>query len=324
MCRCYMTTISTNGQSLLRNDIKWQKCGLIYRPDKGLPWQQSHAALPTRFHLEGSFYRIFFSSRDRDNRAHVGSFDIDLDDPLRVFNVAAEPVLAPGDWGMFDDHGVQACSIARADNGDLYLYYLGWSTGKKEPLFYAAIGLAISRDNGATFKKYSLAPILQRSRHDPWMVSGGTVLRCGDEWVMYYLSGFKFEFTKPLPTSWYDIKIARSSDGIDWSRQGEIALPLSGDETNISRITIDERENGYRAWFPVKRMGLGYRCGYAESADGLTWARHEGMGVPVSNAGWDAEAIDKMEVIRHRENLYMFYNGNHFGLEGIGLAVANE
>lgn len=299
--------------------MEWTKQGLIYRPDPTLPWQTSHAALPTRLSIGGSRYRIFFSSRDECNRAHVGRFDIDLTTGV-TSNSAREPVLAPGDWGHFDDHGVQACSIARADNGDIYLYYLGWNTGKKEPLFYAAIGLAISRDGGETFTKYSPAPILQRSRFDPWMVSGGTVIRQGPAWLMYYLSGFKFEFTAGGAISRYDIKIARSRDGIDWTRSGEVALALQDDETNISRMTIDEHDGGYRAWFPVKRRDVGYRCGYAESVDGITWTRNADHSLPVSESGWDSQAIDKMEVIRHDGRLYMLYNGNQFGRDGIGLA----
>ncbi len=299
--------------------MQWIKQGLIYRPDSALAWQASHAALPTRLSLGGSRYRIFFSSRDVDNRAHVGRFDIDLATGL-TSNPAREPVLVPGDWGHFDDSGVQACSIARADNGDLYLYYLGWNTGKKDPLFYTAIGLAISRDGGENFTKYSTAPVLQRGRFDPWMVSGGTVIRQGSEWMMYYLSGFKFEFTAEGPISWYDIKIARSRDGIEWTRSGEVALALQDEETNISRLTIDEYQGVYRAWFPVKRRDVGYRCGYAESSDGVAWTRYSGFGLPVSKSGWDSEGIDKMEVIRDGERLYMLYNGNRFGRDGIGLA----
>lgn len=303
--------------------LKWEKVGLIYQPDTQLDWQQSHAALPTKLHLGGSEYRIFFSSRDRDNRAHIGSFDIDLDD-LRVRSATSEPVLVPGQWGFFDDHGVQACSIAPADSGDLYLYYLGWNTAKRDPLFYTAIGMAVSQDKGATFTKYSPAPVMQRSRYDPWMVSGGTVVRNDGEWLMYYVSGFRFDFAEGTASSWYDVKIARSHDGIDWARRGEVALPLEGDETNISRVTLDKAADAYRAWFPVKRPQRGYRCGYAESRDGLVWTRREGMSLPVSDAGWDAEAIDKMEIVRQGRAYYMFYNGNRFGLDGIGLAVAYE
>jgi hypothetical protein len=298
---------------------QWIKQGLIYRPDSTIPWQASHAALPTRLRLGGSRYRIFFSSRDKAERAHVGRFDIDFATGL-ISNRVREPVLVPGDWGHFDDHGVQACSIACADNGDLYLYYLGWNTGKKTPLFYASIGLAISRDGGETFSKHSTAPIMQRSRYDPWMVSGGTVIRQGTDWLMYYLSGFKFEFTEWGPVSWYDIKIARSRDGLEWTRSGEVALPLQEGETNISRLTIDEHQGRYRAWFPVKRFDVGYRCGSAESLDGVNWNRSDDHGLSMSDSGWDSEAIDKVEVIRCGDRLYMLYNGNQFGRDGIGLA----
>jgi hypothetical protein len=303
--------------------LEWMRSGLIFRPRTELSWQASHAALPTRLDLGNGIFRVFFSSRDADNRAHVGRFDIDLAGPIRIFNAVDKPVLAPGEWGYFDDHGVQCCSIATASNGDLYMYYLGWNTGKKEPLFYAAMGLAISKDGGETFQKYSVAPIMQRSRFDPWMVSGGTVLREGSHWIMYYLSGFRFEFSKPSPTSWYDVKIARSDDGIEWSREGDVALALGPDETNISRMTLDTFEGGYRAWFPVKRRGIGYRCGYAESPDGQHWQRQSGMELPPGQSGWDSEAIDKMEVIRYGRRLHMLYNGNSFGRDGIGLAYAD-
>lgn len=303
--------------------MKWTKIGLIYTPDISLYWQVSHAALPTRLKLNGSNYRIFFSSRDLDNRAYVGYFDIDLDYPSVTLNHVCKPVLSPGDWGYFDDHGVQACSIACADNGDLYLYYLGWNTGKKESLFYTSIGLAISQDGGETFFKYSNSPILQRSPFDPWMVSGGTVIRQGCEWLMYYLSGFKFEFNDAGNTSWYDVKIARSKDGINWTRSGEVALPLKDGETNISRMTIHKHHDRYLAWFPVKKSGLGYQCGYAESLDGLTWTRNESNCLLASESGWDSKAIDKMEIIYHRGRFFMFYNGNSFGRDGIGLAYTD-
>jgi hypothetical protein len=301
----------------------WRRLGLIYSPDTALPWQRSHAALPTKLHLGGSLWRIFFSSRDQANRAHIGRFDIDLNDPMRIIGVAVEPLLTPGPMGYFDDHGVQASSVVTADNGDLYLYYLGWNTAGTTQLFYSSIGLAVSRDGGETFQRYSPAPILQRSSHDPWMVSGPTVIRKGRCWLMYYLSGFRFERSINGCSSWYDVKIATSTDGIQWNRDGRVALPLETCETNISRMTIVEDSYGLRAWFPVKAEGSGYRCGYAESTDGLSWKRLGSGGLEPELGGWDSEAIDKMEVVSHAGKLFMFYNGNRFGFDGVGLAITD-
>ena len=39
-------------------------------------------------------------------------------------------------------------------------------------------------------------------------------------------------------------------------------------------------------------------------------------------AGWDAEMIEYPAVIAVGERLHLFYNGNAFGRNGIGVAVA--
>ncbi|MGL4597079.1 MAG: hypothetical protein ACRCYO_06110, partial [Bacteroidia bacterium] len=68
-----------------------------------------------------------------------------------------------------------------------------------------------------------------------------------------------------------------------------------------------------------------YRIGFGTSNDGYRWERNDGLsGIDVSESGWDSEALDKQEVIAHKGKLYMFYNGNRFGLDGIGLAIAED
>ena len=82
-------------------------------------------------------------------------------------------------------------------------------------------------------------------------------------------------------------------------------------------------ENGtYRMWFSYKEHS--YRIGYAESQDGINWERMDSRaGIDVSASGWDSEMIEYAYVFRHKDKLYMLYNGNDYGREGIGLAVAD-
>ena len=302
--------------------FEWEKLGLIFKPDQELWWQQSHAALPTKLKINNSKYKIFFTSRDQFNKTYIGSFDIDLDS-LEICNITKEPLISPGKYGFFDDHGVQACSVINIDN-KIYLYYLGWNPSLTQPLFYTSIGLAFSEDNGISFKKYSKAPILQRSEYDPWMVSGGTVIKHNNQYYLFYLSGFKFEFDVNIPTSYYDIKIATSKDGINWNRDGHIALPLKENETNISRPTIEYFNNKWHAFYPVKTKNEKYSMGYANSDDLINWTRLDDLANLVkSENDFDSEAHDKMEVIHHKNKLFLFYNGNRFGYDGIGLAIAN-
>jgi predicted GH43/DUF377 family glycosyl hydrolase len=302
----------------------WHKEGLIFRPNQVSYWQKSHAALPTCLHLEGDFYRIYFTSRDAENKTYVGWFVIDLKFPHQILEQSHDPVLSPGPLGFFDDHGVQATSVVRNGN-DVYLYYLGWNPGLAQPVFYTAIGLAISKDGGRTFQKYSDAPIMERSRFDPWMVSGGTVRKEDERWRMWYLSGMKFEMNEGVASSYYDLKYAESTDGIHWNREGITAIPLLVGETNISRISIVEKQGKYFGWYPVKQEGSHYRIGFSVSSDGIKWQRRDGdLMLHVSSEGWDNQALDKVEVISHRGKLFMFYNGNRFGYDGIGLAIADD
>jgi hypothetical protein len=73
-------------------------------------------------------------------------------------------------------------------------------------------------------------------------------------------------------------------------------------------------------WYACR--GETYRIGYAESADGLSWKRHDAQaGIDVSEEGWDSEMIAYPWVFDHGGRRYMLYNGNGYGETGIGLAV---
>ena len=73
-------------------------------------------------------------------------------------------------------------------------------------------------------------------------------------------------------------------------------------------------------WFSYKSTD--YRIGYAESLDGLTWERLDHLsGIDVSSSGFDSEMIEYGAVVRYYGQRFMFYNGNNYGYDGIGLAV---
>ena len=61
----------------------------------------------------------------------------------------------------------------------------------------------------------------------------------------------------------------------------------------------------------------GYRLGYATSADGLSWdLRNHELDVARSAEGWDSVMMAYPALAGD----LMFYNGNGFGLTGIGVA----
>jgi len=74
-------------------------------------------------------------------------------------------------------------------------------------------------------------------------------------------------------------------------------------------------------WFAHK--GASYRLGYAESPNGIDWHRmDEKVGISISENGFDSEMIEYAAVVKYRNKSFMFYNGNNYGFDGIGLAVS--
>ena len=305
--------------------IAWKKLGLIFQPRIEAYWMRSHAQLPTPVMLDGGRCRVFFAGRDGRQRSHAGWFDVHLDDPAQILETSPDPVLTPGKPGFFDGDGIYVASAVRTNADKLQLYTIGWNAGSKPPMFYAGIGVAESLDGGRTCRKLGQAPIMGRSEHDPCLVTAPVVLRDAGEWKMWYVSGIEWEKTETGLQSHYHIKYAHSADGLAWERAGQVCVACNApDETNISRFWVLREGRIYHAWYGYHR-GAGYRIGYATSLDGLAWQRRDDeAGIEVSASGWDSEAIAYPAVVRYNGRLFMFYNGNGFGRDGIGLAIADN
>ena len=312
---------------------KWKKLGLIFDPTNRFDWMQTHAQLPVviplntdKYGRNSSIYRIYFATRDCNNRSQVGFIDIDINNPNKILNISEKPVLKYGEIGYFDEHGVYPSSIIEVNNR-LYMYYIGWNKGAEYPMFYASIGLAISEDGGYTFKKYSKAPIMNRSEYDPCMVTAPFVLKNGKIYRMYYVSGFKWE---RLPDgtlkSFYKIKYAESKDGINWKREGITSIDFTNkEERNISRACIFREHNIYKAYFAISTVTQAYKIKYAESKDGISFVRKDSeLSFYPSESKFDSEMMCYPYVIKHHGRKYMFYNGNNYGKEGILLAVEEQ
>jgi predicted GH43/DUF377 family glycosyl hydrolase len=318
-----MDHFDKNGE--LKMAAKWTKLGLIFRPNQRFDWMFSHAQLPVADRLKGNVYRVYFASRTKEQRSHIGYVELDITNPYKMLCISEKPILIPGPIGFFDEHGVFPASIVNYDDKK-YLYYIGWNQGYKQPLFYASIGLAISTDNGQSFQRYSKAPILSRSEYDPCLVTSPHVFIDGDIWRMTYVSGIKWEEMNGRLKSYYHIKYAESKDGIQWDRKGIIAVDFQSDkETNIARSSVIREDRMYKMWYCYWFSTTPYRIGYAESKDCIHWMRKDELaGITASEYGFDNEMICYPNVLVHNGRKYMLYNGNNFGREGFGFAMEEK
>jgi hypothetical protein len=299
----------------------WQKQGLVYVAAGEQSWAQSHAALPTSLMLDSDRIRVYVAFLDRDRVGRIGFVDVAARNPLQVLRVSDQPAFDIGVPGAFDEQGVTPLSITR-HQGKIFLFYNGWQLGKRVR-YYLFAGLAVSEDGGELFRRISQAPILDRSDGELFVRSAVHVMRDEERWKMWYIAGDKWidVHGKQLPS--YNMRYLESDDLSVWGRKGRVVLDLANsDEFGFGRPFILKEDGLYKMWYSIRTLSKGYRLGYAESSDGLSWNRKdEEVGIEVSATGWDSEMISFPRIQQTEYGTYMFHNGNNYGETGFGVAT---
>lgn len=281
---------------------------------------RSHASNPVAVPRSDDVVRIYFNTRDHANRSSVAWVEVSMHAPTLVTAVSQRPVLSPGEAGTFDDSGCSIGNFVRVGE-QLFLYYIGWNLGVTVP-WRNSIGLALSEDDGESFERISIAPIVDRSEVDPYTLSYPWVLREADSWRMWYGSNLHWGSDKSDMD--HRIKCARSDDGRTWSRDGKVVIdPKSASEYAFARPCVVRDPDLYRMWYAFR--GDAYRIGYAESSDGITWTRLDAdAGIGPSTGQWDGESIEYPAVFDHSGHRYLLYCGNGYGRTGFGIAVLDS
>jgi len=300
--------------------MKWTKKGLIFRPSNNYDWMRTHAALPIADHIKDDIFKIYFSSRDSQNRSFTTFIEIDITNPKKILHISEKPIISPGEIGSFDDSGAMGSCLVNFGEKK-YLYYIGWNLGKTVP-YRNSIGLAISNDDGNTFEKFSEGPILERNYKEPHFLASCHVNIEDEIWKMWYLSCVRWELVNNKPNPFYHIKYAESENGIDWIREGKVCIDFKDEnEWAISKPCVIKNKDRYQMWYSNRGV-KSYRIGYAESKNGIEWKRlDDEAGIDISASGWDSKMIEYPFVFSHKEMVYMLYNGNDYGKSGFGYAV---
>ncbi|MCE5983153.1 MULTISPECIES: hypothetical protein [unclassified Pseudomonas] len=314
--------------------MKWKKLGKVFNPTEHSLANHcvEFAQSPQTLVLEDRV-RVYFSTRERDSLgkflSHVAYADYALD-MSRLLDVSQHTVLPLGGLGCFDEHGIFPINVLR-DGDRVLAYTTGWNR-KVSVSADAAIGLAISHDNGQTFQRHGTGPVMAASLHEPFLVADAFVQRHGDRLHMWYIYGTQWKKfnNSEAPDRVYKIAHATSSDGIDWQRDGRqiISDRLDADECQALPTVI--RLNGvYHMYFCYRQAygfrqdpGRGYRLGYARSHDLVNWERDDSLaGIDISSDGWDSQMQCYPHLFESEGKVYLLYNGNEFGRHGFGLAV---
>ncbi len=307
----------------------WKNCGQIFFPQEyGLEYAKSPQAL-----VFEDYVRVYFSACKKDGKKLISyvcfaDFSKDFQQVQRV----SKQIISDGNLGCFDEHGIFPFSPMQYDD-KIWAYTSGWSR-RVSVSVDTGIGLAVSTDNGESFKRMGEGPVLTSSLEEPFLVIDGFVRKFQDMFHMWYIFGQdwkNYEGGKE-PERIYKIGHAVSKNGIDWQREGkQIIDDIIMDESQALPCVV-YYQNTYHMFFCYrhsfdfrKNSERSYRMGYAYSNDLKNWKRcDDKLNFVLSGESWDNQMQCYPNVFEMNQQLYMLYNGNEFGKYGFGLAKLEE
>jgi len=301
----------------------WTKKGLVFETARqGVGGWMRHSALtPTPYRIDDELIRVYAGFRDADGVSRIGYVDVRADDPATVVRVSAEPVLDIGRPGCFDDNGMILGDLVDAPGG-LHLFYVGFQRVARAK-FLAFSGLAISRDGGNSFQRTQETPILDRAPGRSTIGAVHSAIYENGRWRLWYAVGDDWETIGGQPFPRYHIRHAQTPDLAAIPRADQVCLRPQGSEYRIGRPRVYRFDGRYVMYFTRGNRTGEYFPGVAFSDDGIAWQRHdETLGIALSASGWDSRTLCYPALIRRRDKLLMFYNGNDMGVDGFGVAEA--
>jgi predicted GH43/DUF377 family glycosyl hydrolase len=311
--------------------MNWIKKGVIFKPDGSDANMHSHAAIPFAVRHK-DFIRVYFSSRNSNGKSLPFFVDVDNNDPQKILNVSRKPLMELGKLGSFDDSGIMPSSFVDHE-GLKFMYYIGWNP-QVTVSYRLSIGLAISYDDGNSFKRYAEGPVCDRSINEPYFNTAPFVIKEGSRWRMWYISCTQWDLVHNYPEPRYHIKYAESNDGVHWRKEGVVCVDYDDFAEALGRPSVYFENGIYKMYFSYRRItdyrtdrNCSYRLGYAESADGIKWEKkNDKVGISLSGneSEWDHIMMEYCHVLTGGPKKLMFYNGNGFGYTGFGYAVGNE
>lgn len=299
--------------------MRWRKLGLVWGPDRSLPWAQDSALTPTPVLISPHRIRVYAGMRDCEGISRIAYVDVSSTDPTRVLDVALTPALDVGEPGMFDDNGVILGDVVRW-KGTWWMFYVGFQLVHRAK-FLAFSGLATSVD-GESFTRVSATPVMDRADEGRYIRAIHSVHPGDDLWKVWYAAGNGWETIAGKPYPRYEIRYVETQDPIRMPGSGELCLAPTGREYRIGRPRV--RRNGplWEMLYTRGTLAGDYIAGFARSSDGRVWVRaDESLGLRLSADGWDSRSLSYPAVIEVANETYAFYNGNDMGRDGFGVAV---
>lgn len=245
--------------------------------------------------------------------------DVNPDNPSEIIDYSRKPLLDLGNQGYFDENGVVSTALLE-DDEKLYMYYCGFQKHVSYP-YSSLAGVAVSSDGGQSFYRVKDTPLLERKDGEMFIRTGVGIYKFGDIYRLYYASGNEWISVNDKLVPKYSFRYIDSNSPIYFEGESKKLFPLENDEFGMTTPQVFKMNTGYGMIYSLRTISKGYHMGYATSQDGINFYRNDGvMNFERPSGEFDSEMVCYGKCYKHGDRTYLFYSGNHYGMDGIGWA----
>jgi len=290
-------------------------------------WEVKYVRRPCAVY-DGSTFMMWYAGTDKSAAPGIDNIGLATStDGVSWIRHQGSPVLKVGAPGTWDSQSVNTPWVIREGN-EYKMWYTGRRVGQYD--FPQAIGYATSPD-GVNWTKYSGNPVLTK----------GSAGAFDDDWVylpvvISSVTGYTMHYTGASSSSGTQgIGIATSTDGIHWTKKGNITIPSShwdsqGRGSRFSSIiklgeTFAASYDGLsqNPYNPSTTSTID-QIGFATSTDGTNWTPYPGN--PVITYGtsnsWDDRGVFFPYILAVGSQYYVYYSGANQETQKVTIGLA--
>ena len=269
---------------------------------------------PVAISLNNSQLRIFFNSRDVENRSSIYSIDF-LPEKLEP-NYKSVSLQHPyGTESSYFSHGISVGQLFTLD-GERRLSVMGWKN-YRDKHWEGRVG-SISIDENGNLMQLDSEPWMDLDTEDSISLSYPAMYSINGSIKIWY--GSTITWDTGNGEMLHILKEATmSKDGQIIKSKNKIPYVL-GSAQAFSRPTIVAIGKNHLMAYSFRGDGTKYRIGFIVLED-FSSASHLG-GIPpllTSKSEWESDMVEYPSFFFLKNQLFMLYNGNSFGKTGVGI-----
>ena len=274
----------------------------------------NYASNPLIIKVSEELSRLFFNSRDENNRSSIYSIDL-LGEDFIIISESIRLQHAFGNSSSFYSHGISLGNTFELGKKN-YISVMGWKINPGEH-WSGRIG-KVEVDSKGNLMRMDEKVWFDLDEEDPISLSYPAIYQEGTSLSMWY--GSTVTWDSGNGEMLHILKEKRSKDGTNFISSNSV-IPFKMDQAQaFSRPSIVKYNNRNLMAYSYRGSNDKYKIGFVW-LDDFSTATQVG-GIPAflpSREYWENEMVEYPSLFVRNKKLFMLYNGNDYGKTGIGI-----